>query len=76
MELIKVNIIENHEITGDYKNALQYIERAETAMFLDYNDNLNGAIYMMKESTFKWVAVELDTIGIDYLIISKHNMKD
>ena len=72
MQLVKVNIIDNHKITGNL-NALQYINRDATAMFIGYNEKCNGAIYMMQKHILDTVANELNIIDIDFKVIESYN---
>lgn len=74
LKLLKVEITDNFEVTG-MKNALQFIDRAPQGLFLEYSEDLKGAIYLIKASSFKYIAIELDTWGIDYQVITKHNIK-
>lgn len=81
MKLIKVSIAKHNLPNLDYKfkNALQIINRDAQAMFVDYDHETFkdiGGIYLMKASVYKYVAIELDTLNIDYVLISKHNIKD
>ena len=73
-KLVKVEIFNNAEITGT-KNSLQYVKRDAGAMFLDYNENLDGAYYLMSEGAWRYCAIELDTYGLDFKLISKHKLK-
>jgi len=75
MKLVQIEIINNSAITGT-KNPLQCIDRAAQAMFVTYTTHLDGAIYLMKEDVLKYAGVELDTLGIEWVVRSRHNIKD
>ena len=72
--LTKIEIIEDSKITGT-KNALQFIHRDAAAMFLDYNEDCTGSYYLVRTSTMGYIAVELDTYGIDWRKVSDHRIK-
>jgi len=73
MNLLRIDIIENREVTKN-QNALQFIGRAEQSMFLEYNKKLNGAIYLIKKDSWKYIQIELETYGIDFKILSNHRI--
>lgn len=75
MKLVIVDIKENQKEKYYPQNALQYIGRAESAMFVRYSeDNDGGNVYMLKEEVFRAITPSLDTHGIDFVIISKHHI--
>jgi len=75
MKLLLVDIKDNQREKFYPKNVVQFIGREATTMFVDYNEDLDGAIYMMQENIFKAVMVSLDTYDVDFEVISRHSIK-
>ncbi len=71
--LLKVDIKSNPTVTGEL-NPLQFILRSATAMFLEYNDQLDGAIYLINQKQWKSIVAEFDTYDIDFVVLSKHRI--
>ena len=76
MQLIKVDIKWNTDITGRDKNALQFINREQTAMFLEYNEKVDGAVYLIGVDVWEWCKRAFDHFGIEYEILSIHTLED